>query len=75
MCDLDMRAVFEPFFATEKHWNFSQILPPQVSESIAQLSLVFIPNFAQNSMFIRCSKNLSLIFQTRRKNTHVLSAP
>jgi hypothetical protein len=33
----------------------------------------FFPNFIHNLMF-RCSKNCSLIFATRRRNTRVLSA-
>jgi hypothetical protein len=40
------------------------------SESIAQVSLASFPNFTQNLMLIRCSKNRSPFFATRRRNMH-----
>jgi hypothetical protein len=38
------------------------------------LLLPSFPNFTQNLTLIRCSKNRSLIFATRRRNTHIISA-
>jgi uncharacterized protein YktB (UPF0637 family) len=43
-------------------------------ESIAQVSLASFHNFTQNLMLIHCSKNRSLIFATRRRNTRLISA-
>jgi hypothetical protein len=48
--------------------------PWSLEEHFTSVTLVF-PNFTQNLMSIRCSKNRSLIFATRRRNTHVLSTP
>jgi hypothetical protein len=56
---------------TAQKQNFFIASFPQTSETLAQVSLAFFPNFTQNLMSIRCSKHRSLIFATRRveKNT------
>jgi len=53
--------------------DFFIAFPPYVSESTAQVSLAFFPNFTQNVMLIRFSKNRSLIFATRRRKTRFIS--
>jgi hypothetical protein len=52
-----------------KTHDFFIAFSPYASESTAQVSLAFFPNFTQNLMLIGCSKNRSHVFATRRRKT------
>jgi len=52
---------------------FHSFSPINLGEYYTTVICIF-PNFIQNLRLIRCSRNRSLIFVTKRRNKHVLSA-
>jgi hypothetical protein len=71
--DLDMRAPFELFTPLKNTWPFHSISPTSLGENCAIITWI-LSYFHIEFIMVLCSKILSFIFATRRRNTHVLSA-